>query len=158
MYHVFETGSLKVICWWNSRSLMVPNDSTLILNESEWPPWSFKIHLELFRTFTYICRISGCNSRCNNLIEYTYHVDKKGLLCIGVKYLTVLFDWGMQCNPIKALYIFLSILFVCVQRGINMAESVCYPHLAWADFEIKVKQIAHSIVHFDHWNKLISKM
>ena len=31
-------------------------------------------------------------------------------------------------------------------------------HLAWADFEIKVKRIAHSIVHFDQWNKLISKM
>ena len=31
-------------------------------------------------------------------------------------------------------------------------------HLAWADFRIKVKQIAHSIVQFDQWNKLISKM
>ena len=31
-------------------------------------------------------------------------------------------------------------------------------HLAWADFRIKVKRIAHSIVHFDQWNKLISKM
>ena len=31
-------------------------------------------------------------------------------------------------------------------------------HLAWPDFKIKVKQIAHSIVHFDQWNKLISKM
>ena len=31
-------------------------------------------------------------------------------------------------------------------------------HLAWVDFEIKVKQIVHSIVHFDQWNKLISKM
>ena len=30
--------------------------------------------------------------------------------------------------------------------------------LAPADFEIKVKRIAHSIVHFDQWNKLISKM
>ena len=30
--------------------------------------------------------------------------------------------------------------------------------LARADFEIKVKRIAHSIVHFDQWNKLISKM
>ena len=33
-----------------------------------------------------------------------------------------------------------------------------HPHLAWADFEIKVEQIAQSIVHFDQWNKLISKM
>ena len=30
--------------------------------------------------------------------------------------------------------------------------------LAPADFEIKVKRIAHSIVHFDQRNKLISKM
>jgi hypothetical protein len=27
-----------------------------------------------------------------------------------------------------------------------------------ADFKIKVKQIAHSRVHFDQWNPLISKM
>ena len=33
-----------------------------------------------------------------------------------------------------------------------------HSHLAWVDFRIKVKQIAHSIVHFDQWNKLISKM
>ena len=33
-----------------------------------------------------------------------------------------------------------------------------FPPLARADFEIKVKRIAHSIVHFDQWNKLISKM
>ena len=33
-----------------------------------------------------------------------------------------------------------------------------WTHLAWADFRIKVKRIAHSIVHFDQWNKLISKM
>ena len=32
------------------------------------------------------------------------------------------------------------------------------PHLAWADFKIKVKQITHSTVHFDWWNPLISKM
>ena len=32
------------------------------------------------------------------------------------------------------------------------------PHLAWVDFKIKVKRIAHSIVHFDQWKKLISKM
>ena len=32
------------------------------------------------------------------------------------------------------------------------------PPLAWAGFKIKVKRIAHSIVHFDQWNKLISKM
>ena len=114
------------ICWWKSRSLKVLNDSTINLDESEWPSWSLKINLELFRTFTYIYRISACNSRCNNYTEYTYHVDKKGLLYIGVTYLTVLFDWGMQCNPIKALYIFLSILFVCVHRGMNMAESVYY--------------------------------
>ena len=31
-------------------------------------------------------------------------------------------------------------------------------HLAWADFKIKVKRIAHSTVHFDQWNPLISKM
>ena len=31
-------------------------------------------------------------------------------------------------------------------------------HLARADFKIKVKQIAHSTVHFDQWNPLISKM
>ena len=31
-------------------------------------------------------------------------------------------------------------------------------HLAWAGFEIKVKQIAHSTLHFDQWNTLISKM
>ena len=37
-------------------------------------------------------------------------------------------------------------------------EFFCKPHLAWADFRIKVKRIAHSIVHFDQWNKLISKM
>ena len=34
----------------------------------------------------------------------------------------------------------------------------CISHLAWVDFRIKVKGIAHSIVHFDQWNKLISKM
>ena len=37
----------------------------------------------------------------------------------------------------------------------------CYnmkTHLAWADFEIKVKQIALSTVHFDQWKPLISKM
>ena len=33
-----------------------------------------------------------------------------------------------------------------------------WAHLAWAEFRIKVKRIAHSIVHFDQWNKLISKM
>ena len=33
-----------------------------------------------------------------------------------------------------------------------------YPHLAWADFKIKAKQIAHSTVHFNQWNPLISKM
>ena len=32
------------------------------------------------------------------------------------------------------------------------------PHLAWADFKIKVKQIAYSTMHFDQWNPLISKM
>ena len=32
------------------------------------------------------------------------------------------------------------------------------PPLAPADFEIKVERIAHSIVHFDQRNKLISKM
>ena len=37
-------------------------------------------------------------------------------------------------------------------------QNICVSHLAWADFKIKVKQIAHSIVHFDQWNKLISKM
>ena len=31
-------------------------------------------------------------------------------------------------------------------------------HLAWADFKIKVKQIAHSTLRFDQWNPLISKM
>ncbi len=31
-------------------------------------------------------------------------------------------------------------------------------HLAWADFEIKVKRIAHSTLRFDQWNLLISKM
>ena len=31
-------------------------------------------------------------------------------------------------------------------------------HLALADFKIKVKQIVQSIVHFDQWNPLISKM
>ena len=30
-------------------------------------------------------------------------------------------------------------------------------HLAWADFEIKVKRIAHSTVRFDQWKPLISK-
>ena len=30
-------------------------------------------------------------------------------------------------------------------------------HLAWVDFEIKVKQIAHSTLRFDQWNPLISK-
>ena len=37
----------------------------------------------------------------------------------------------------------------------NLAETDKTP-LAPADFEIKVKRIAHSIVHFDQWNKLIS--
>ena len=35
-------------------------------------------------------------------------------------------------QPNKSLYIFLSILFVCVQRGINMAESVCYHFLKFS--------------------------
>ena len=35
---------------------------------------------------------------------------------------------------------------------------ICISHLAWADFEIKVKQIAHSTLRFDQWNLLISKM
>ena len=40
----------------------------------------------------------------------------------------------------------------------NAMNDKASPHLAWADFKIKVKRIAHSIVHFDQWNKLISKM
>ena len=35
---------------------------------------------------------------------------------------------------------------------------ISVPHLAWADFKIKVKQIAHSTLRFDQWNPLISKM
>ena len=31
-------------------------------------------------------------------------------------------------------------------------------HLAWADFKIKVKQIAQSTVNFDQWNPLILNM
>ena len=32
------------------------------------------------------------------------------------------------------------------------------PHLAWVDFKIKVKQIAHFTVYFDQWNPLISNV
>ena len=39
-----------------------------------------------------------------------------------------------------------------------MSKDTFKSPLAWAAFEIKVKRIAHSIVHFDQWNKLISKM
>ena len=46
-----KRSSLPGICLRNSGSLKALNDSTLILNESEWPPWSFKINLESFRTF-----------------------------------------------------------------------------------------------------------
>ena len=44
----------------------------------------------------------------------------------------------------------------CVEGASPAFDSVT--PLARADFEIKVKRIAHSIVHFDQWNKLISKM
>ena len=42
----------------------------------------------------------------------------------------------------------------------RLQENWSFPvsHLAWADFKIKVKRIAHSIVHFDQWSPLISKM
>ena len=40
----------------------------------------------------------------------------------------------------------------------DLWDVITYSHLAWADFKIKVKQIAHSTVHFDQWNPLISKM
>ena len=35
-----------------------------------------------------------------------------------------------------------------------LALNACLAHLAWADFKIKVKRIAHSTVHFDQWSKL----
>ena len=54
-----------------------------------------------------------------------------------------------------------TIMTKCVERiYLENAYDLFGPpaHLAWADFEIKVKQIAHSILRFDQWNSLISKM
>ena len=48
-----------------------------------------------------------------------------------------------------------SVLFCAV---FYFSALFCTPPLARVDFEIKVKWIAHSIVHFDQWNKQISKM
>ena len=47
--------------------------------------------------------------------------------------------------------------YVVCENLHNLNEGASSP-LAPADFEIKVKRIAHSIVHFDQRNKLISKM
>ena len=68
-----------------------------------------------------------------------------------------------QTNPeirlirlIKASNKGLDVLTIFVYSRVRYLLS--FPHLAWADFKIKVKQIAHSTVHFDQWNLLISKM
>ena len=59
------------------------------------------------------------------------------------------FDW---LNPVTSKMLY------SIQKLQTDLRSVETAPLARADFEIKVKRIAHSIVHFDQWNKLISKM
>ena len=57
---------------------------------------------------------------------------------------------------------------VIVQKKISTNKNVFFSplkkakeiqsHLAWADFKIKVKQIAHSTLRFDQWIPQISKI
>ena len=107
--------------------------------------------------------------------------------CLGKGYLKFLSIKGHYCTEDNILcwaWLFLVIILIsniidvyCIYQCIkdikkstektrNMLSKQAYtnrkrfdnPHLACADFKIKVKQIAHSTVHFDWWNPLISKM
>ena len=71
--------------------------------------------------------------------------------------------WLINFSKISNLLVYSIVLFHSILESIENIYFVCFvllpiSHLAWADFRIKVKRIAHSIVHFDQWNKLISKM
>ena len=72
--------------------------------------------------------------------------------------------WGVHSFDVEK-FEFSAVLFLLLSS--ECVVSFCWgrawvltalSHLTWTDFRIKVKRIAHFIVHFDQWNKLISKI
>ena len=72
-------------------------------------------------------------------------------------WLSNIFKSSESQNRSKSCWVWLSVI---VKFSVITMIPKCpkITHLAWADFEIKIKWIAHSTLRFDQWNPLISKM
>ena len=106
----------------------------------------------------------------NALICAVMEVLKPYRYLFGSESFKIVFFWAWSVFRCSTLFFFLmwwcTLGWKSFWKSIHIFHALFWifllpiyiPHLAWADFKIKVKQITHSTVHFDWWNPLISKM
>ena len=107
------------------------------------------------------------NKKCINLRSSG---GPKAIYLFGSESFKIVFFWAWSVFRCSTLFFFLmwwcTLGWKSFWKSIHIFHALFWifllpiyiPHLAWADFKIKVKQITHSTVHFDWWNPLISKM
>ena len=79
---------------------------------------------------------------------------EQGNSCMTSTRLNVVYvSWFLRWNLLNQIFFHTRTKSVIMQS----VRFFLLTHLVWADFKIKVKQIAHSTMHFDQWNPLISE-
>ena len=132
--------------------------SMLYRNSSKFGWFSYHLILHQLSLCPSALKMSSFAYFCNPLIEKTWKT--KNVVKWWKDFWWYLITLGIHCDllcPFTTKYVHWFSYKVWSKR-IVVSTVVNYSHLAWADFRIKVKRIEHSIVHFDQWNKLISKM